>query len=191
MDLAQATGVAETIDLAGEPRQVRLLTLKEWGAVSAWLKRASPSPVTRAMISIQQMRDAGEPMDQATRDEALDHAQRAALAWPPRIGSQEWFDAIERVDGGLARLLFEVVSRVDPTFTVEMAEALAPRVRSEEWTDLVRVCYHGVHPRPKKAEAPTDGASESPPSPPSRTNGAPSSGASSPSTASTPSGSAT
>ncbi len=155
MDLAQATGAAETIDLGGEPYQVRLLTMREWGGVMAWLKRENPSPVTRAGIAIQQAKDDGVPMDSATEDKILDHAQRTALSWPPRLGSPAWFDALDRIEGAYGRLLLEVLSKTDPTFTLERGDALAQRVRSEEWPELVRVALWGTPPAPK-AETPPE-----------------------------------
>ena len=88
MDLAQATGAVETIDLAGEEHRVRLLTMAEWGIVTSWLKRQNPSPVTRAGRAIDQAAADGEPLSAATRDILLDHAQRSALelAAPARLG---------------------------------------------------------------------------------------------------------
>ncbi len=162
MDLAQATGAVETIDLGGEPYKVRLLTMKEWGAITAWLKRENPSPVTRAMIAIQQAKDEGMAIDAATQDEILDHAQRNALSWPPRLGSTAWFDVLDRVDGGHSRLLLEVLSKADPAFTLGHGEALAPRMSTDEWNDLVRVALYGTPPAPKSETSPVTGATPTP-----------------------------
>lgn len=151
MDLAQATGAVETIDLAGEEHQVRLLTLKEWGAITAWLKRQNPSPLTRAAQSIEQARVQGEPLSAATQDQLLDHAQRAALNWPPRLGSTEWFDALDRSDGGQGRLLFEVLSKTEPEFTIERAEVLVKRFSVDDFNELLRVALYGAPPRSPKA----------------------------------------
>jgi hypothetical protein len=101
MDLTQATGVPEPVELAGQDYPVRLLTMREWAALSAWLKKESPSPVTRAAQAIKQARLAGEPFDIATEKALLDHAQQAALNWPPRIGSSEWFEAISVSTGAM------------------------------------------------------------------------------------------
>lgn len=188
MDLAQATGVPEPVELAGQDYPVRLLTMREWAALSSWLKKESPSPVTRAAQAIKQARLAGEPFDIATEKALLDHAQQAALNWPPRIGSSEWFEAISRVDGGDVRLLYEVLSKTDLGFTLEKAEALAPRIDREEWADLVRVSFYGTHPVPKPTPAP---ASTSAPVSPSPTNGTPLSSDSTTSTGSIPVASAT
>ncbi len=149
MDLAQATGVPETIDLAGEPYPVRLLTFREWGAIGAWLKRENPSPITRAALAIHEARAMGEPLSAEVEDKMLDHAQMAALAWPPKLGTKEWFDAVDKAEGGYAYLLFEVLSKADPNFTREKAEVVAQRLSQEDWGDLIRVSLFGGHPRPK------------------------------------------
>jgi hypothetical protein len=153
MDLSQATGAVETVDLAGEEFPVRLLTLREWGAVTAWLKRANPSPVTRAVRAIDEAAADGAPLSATAREALLDHAQRAALSWPPRLGSTDWFDAFDRTDGGGARLIFEVLSKADPAFTTERAEALAGRFETRDYSELLRVALYGNPPRVPKGSA--------------------------------------
>lgn len=168
MDLAQATGAVETIDLAGEEHPARLLTFREWGQVTAWLKRANPSPVTRAAHAIEQARESGDPLSQATQDDLLDHAQRAALAWPPRLGSTEWFEAFDRTDGGQGQLLHQVLVKADPEFTLQRAEVLVKRMRSDpDWNELLRVTLYGTPPRPKAGNGTPDAT------PPSPTTGPP------------------
>jgi hypothetical protein len=153
MDLAQAVGAVEVVDLAGEEFPVRLLTLKEWGAVTAWLKRANPSPVTRAVRAIDEAAADGAPLSAPAREALLDHAQRAALSWPPRLGSSEWFDAIDRTDGGPAKLIFEVLSKADAAFTSERAEVLARRFEIRDYSELLRVALYGTPPRVPKGSA--------------------------------------
>ena len=156
MDLSQATGAVETVDLAGEEHPVRLLTMKEWGALTAWLKRQNPSPVTRAGRAIDQAIADGEPLSAATRDIMLDHAQRAALTWPPRLGSTEWFDAFDRAEGGHEHLVFEVLSKADPSITRERVDALVKRFDVRDFNELLRVALYGMPPRvPKAAAGPT------------------------------------
>lgn len=182
MDLAESTGNPEWITLGGDEYPVRLLKLEEWGAVTSWLKRENPSPITRAAMAISQAQQMGEPLSAEAEEKLLDHAQRAALSWPPKLGTPEWFDAIERVEGGTAKLLYEVLHRTDAAFTAERAGPLAPRVSRPEWGELIRVSLFGGAPRPKD-----DGANGGPPR--SGTNGDPSSTRSSADTTSTPLGS--
>lgn len=153
MDLAQATGAIESIDLAGQSYPIRALTLNEWGKLQAWLKKHHPSPVTRAAEAIKQARDAGAPLDQATQDDLLDHAQRAALTWPPRVGTRSWLDAIESAEGGLEHLLHAVLSAADPAATPERAELLARAVPVEGWIELISLALHGRPSAPKAAPA--------------------------------------
>jgi hypothetical protein len=128
--------------------------MKEWASLSSFIKKNLPSPVTRAAIAVEQAKADGTPLSQATQDAMFDHAQAAAINWPPRLGSDAWFDALARIDGGDAQLLHEVLSKTDPGFTLEKARETAPRVTSAEWGELVRVALHGTHPRPKDEAKP-------------------------------------
>lgn len=157
MDLAQATDAIETIDLAGEEHSVRLLTMREWGAVTAWLKRQAPSPITRAGRAIDQAAADGEPLSFATQEAMLNHAQRSALNWPPRLGSEAWFDAFDRVDGGQARLVFDVLSKTE-SVTIERVEALVKRFGVDDFNELLRVALYGTPPRPPKVAAADEAA---------------------------------
>ena len=148
MDLSQATGAVETIDVAGEEHLVRPLTMKEWGAVTAWLKRQAPSPVTRAGRAIDQAAADGEPLSFATQEAMLNHAQRSALNWPPRLGSEAWFDALDRTEGGQARLVFEVLSKTE-TVTLEQVEAPVKRFDVGDFNELLRVALYGAAAAPK------------------------------------------
>jgi hypothetical protein len=166
MDLVQATGGGEELLLGGQTFNIRLLTLREWSEVQKFLKKELPSPVTRAAIAIQQAKVAGTPLDSSTVDALYDRAEKAALTWPPRIGTKEWFDALDTVEGGWERVLFEVVSKVNPAFTLPQADELAPKVKANEWADLIRVALWGTHPAPKG-----EGATPGPPASPSATTG--------------------
>jgi hypothetical protein len=155
MDLAQATGMPETVILGGEEYSVRLLSHREWGAVQAFLKRELPSPVTRVGVAIDEARAAGTPLSKAAVDQLYERAEAAATRWPPQHGSQAWINALSGIDGGDAEVLFEVLSKTDPAFTVEQAEALAPKVVTAEWDELFRVSLYGGPPRPKDGTAPS------------------------------------
>src|SRR4051812_24929555 len=100
MDSVQATGGGEELTLGGQTFNIRLLTIREWAEVQKFLKKELPSPVTRAAIAIQQSKAMGTPLDATTIDAMYDRAERAALTWPPRLGSKEWFDAMDLVEGG-------------------------------------------------------------------------------------------
>lgn len=165
MDLCQATGTPEEITLGGQTFNIRLLTLREWAEVQKYLKKELPSPVTRVGIAVDQAWDAGTPLKQTTIDALYDRAERAALTWPPRIGTKEWFDGLDTVEGGWERLLFEVISKTHPVFTLAQAHELAPKVKANEWADLIRVALWGTHPAPKDEGAPP------PPASPSATTG--------------------
>lgn len=149
MDLAQAVNIPEEITLADNVYTVRLLTMREWAAISAFIKKAMPSPVTQALLALQQAKAMGETLGQAAQDELLDHAQRAALKWPPKFGSDAWFDAIGAIDGGDAKLLLEVLGKTHLDFDEAKAKSLAAKLSPEEWSELLRVAMYGTQPRPK------------------------------------------
>jgi hypothetical protein len=155
MDLVQATGIPETLTLGDIAYQVRLLTMREWAVVQSYLKSQLPSPVTRAYIAIQQAKNEGTPIDQATEDRMLDRAEQKALAWPPKLGSEAWFDALSAATGGDAKLLYEILSKCQLDFTLDKAEQLSPKLSSDDWANLIRVSLWGTHPRPKDEPAPT------------------------------------
>jgi hypothetical protein len=155
MDLATAAGVPEEVTLAGKPFRARLLSMRERGSLQAFLKQHLQSPVTRAAVAIQQAKDAGTPLDRPIEDRMWDRAEAAALTWPPRFGSAEWFKAIEGIEGGYEQLLFEVLNKTDPDFTLDRADKLAPDVTGDEWFDLIRVAFWGTPPAPKNGASPT------------------------------------
>jgi hypothetical protein len=155
MDLAVAAGVPEEVTLAGKPFRVRLLSMRERGVLQAFLKQHLQSPVTRAAVAIQQAKDAGTPLDRPIEDRIWERAEAAALTWPPRFGSTAWFDAVDNIEGGWERVLFEVLGKTDPGFTQEEADGLAPSVTMDEWADLIRVAFWGTPPAPKNGASPT------------------------------------
>jgi hypothetical protein len=152
MDLAVAAGVPEEVTLGGKTYQARLLTMRERGVLQAFLKSKHQSPVTRVGTAIDEAVAAGRPLSKAAVDQLYERAEAAALTWPPRFGSTAWFDAVDGTEGGWERVLFEVVSKVDPGFTQEEADKLAPSVAMDEWADLIRVAFWGTPPAPKKAD---------------------------------------
>jgi hypothetical protein len=153
MDLSITVGAVEEIDLAGEPVAVRPLNFAEWGRLTAWLKRQHPSPLTRAALAVAEASAAGTPLPAEAEERLYDHAQKAALSWPPRLGSVAWFDAIESVEAGPAHLLGEVLTLADPAFDRGRVAGLVRRMRSADWAELFRVALWGAPPRPKAPAA--------------------------------------
>lgn len=155
MDLAVATSQPEEIILeCGEPILVRPLKMKEWGALQAWFKRTCPSPVTRALFALQQMKDSGESVSLDAEETLLDHAQRQALNWPPRVGSAPWYDAILKADGAVAQFLETVLTKADPEVTRERCEGLAGLLTTDDMGAIIRVAMYGENPSVPKAGGP-------------------------------------
>jgi hypothetical protein len=125
---------------------------------------------------MKEAREAGSPLDKRTVDELYERAEALAASWPPMHGTQAWLNILSGLDGGDAKVLYEVLSKTDPAFTIEAAAALAPKVMTDEWDELFRVSLWGGPPRPKGGTAtgpsasvsprPTSGAGSSPSSPP-------------------------
>jgi hypothetical protein len=184
MDLATTAGIPEEIILASKTFHARLLTYRERGVLQGFLKSKFQSPVTRVGIAVDEARVVGTPLSKAAVDQLYERAEAAALSWPPRFGSTAWFEVIEKIEGGYEQLLYEVLSKTDPGFTLEKANELAPGITLDEWHDLIRVAFWGTPPAQKKDTTPT-------PSSPNGTTGQGSSASSTTSTTSTPSGSST
>jgi hypothetical protein len=170
MDLAVAAGVPEEVTLGGKTYRARLLTMRERGVIQEFIKLKHQSPVTRVGIAIDEAAAGGTPLTKAAKDELYERAEVAATTWPPRFGSTAWFAALDGIEGGWERVIFEVVSKVDPGFTLERADELAPSVTQDELFDLIRVAFWGTPPAPKKDAPPPTTES------PSGTTGGPSSG---------------
>lgn len=151
MNLIQATNTPVKLRLGGTEYPVRFLNFRELASVSAWIEEHVPSPLARAMQAIGQLKAAGKAPDSATEETMLDHATNASLSWPPRVGSKPWFDALDGAEGGLAELVFTIISKTIPNFDREKAQSLVDKVTAEEFLDLAYLGVYGI--RLKKDEA--------------------------------------
>src|SRR6185437_57928 len=137
MNLLQATNTPEPLALGGETYPARTLTFGEWAAFQSWLASKLPAPMTRAAVSLQQLRDSGQKIDLATEELILDHALREQLHWPPRLGSRAWLDAVDSAEGGLAELVLTILSRTVPGFDRPKAADLAAKMSTEDAEGLL------------------------------------------------------
>lgn len=140
--------------MGGERYHVRPLTFRELAALSAWIEDHVPSPLARAAQALTQLRSGGKAPDSSTEELLLDHAANQMLSWPPRVGSKPWFDALDGTDGGLAELIYVVLSKTVPGFDRTKAQALTDKMSAEEVLELVYLGVLGV--RQKKDEAAVD-----------------------------------
>lgn len=151
MDFIQATNTPVTLKLAGSNYSVRFLNFRELAPVSAWIEEHIPSPYARAAQALTQLRASGKAPDTATEELLLDHAANQTLAWPPRVGSKQWFDALDGAEGGLVELVYTILSKTVPTLDRGKTQELTDKLSSEE---ILEVVYLGVFgARPKKDEA--------------------------------------
>lgn len=133
MDHATFVNAPKTIELGGREYRVSALTLKEWGPVQSWIKQHAVSPVR--LLSSGDMAGLNAADRKAMMETAL-HAQRN---WPPRIGSIEWFQALDH-PGGHAEFLFVALSKHQPDFTREEAAGLDERISVGDATPVVMAC---------------------------------------------------
>jgi len=168
MDLALMTSAPVPITLAGQPYNVRLLKLREWGALQAWLKASVPSPIAEALRALEQLKAAGEKLDPAIRQAVLDHAQDAARLWPPRVGSVPWITALNSVEGGTAKFIETALFVAGYTLIINEVDALEKDSSIDEIADLIRVCLHGEPPLPKSTTALTETGPDTSPITPSK-----------------------
>ena len=156
MDLSQLTSGIQPVTVAGKPYDVRLLTLREWGALQGWLKSAVASPIEEAATALQALKTKGEAIDAAITKAILDHAQDAARLWPPRVGSIPWIQALSDVEGGTARFIRAALEAAGHAVSEAEALELDKTATVDEIADLIRVCLHGEKPLPKATTAPTE-----------------------------------
>lgn len=168
MDIATATNAPDVLPIGGVGYSVRTLTLAEWGELQAWLKRTATHPIKRATEAIEQARDAGQAMAPWLQDAVLGQAQREAMRWPPRIGTQEWLAALDSVDDGFAHFLHAALK----TVPLDECRELAAKATAEEVAGLVGFLFYGSRPDPKgPTSSPTTDSTTTTPTPPSPTTG--------------------
>ncbi len=175
MDLAQLTNAPREVVLGGLPYKVSALTLREWGGLQAWLKDRGPEPVGVALAQIARAEAVGTPIAPADRQFLMREARVEAKAWPPRVASAEWFEALQGTDGGEARFAHAVLSKHQPTLTVEQADAVAEAMGPAESATLVRLAL-GLEKSSPKADAAATTAGAPDPAPSGTTGPSPSTG---------------
>jgi hypothetical protein len=168
LDIATATNAPDVLPIGGVGYSVRTLTLAEWGELQAWLRRTATHPIKRATEAIEQARDSGAAMAPWIQDVVLGQAQREAMRWPPRIGTQEWLAALDSVDDGLAQFLAVALKPV----ALEECRELAQRIEPAELASLIGFLFYGERPGPKApASSLMTDSTNTTPTPPSSTNG--------------------
>ncbi len=151
MDLAQFAGVDyEEVLLDGTIYKVGRLTMREWALFQAWIKANAPRPL--GSLRSEDM----EGLSKEDRGVILRAAFEENKAWPPRIGSQAWFKAID-TPGGHAELLRAILGKFQPEITLDRCEALAETL---DLTGAVMLTCHalGVDPDPKSPPPTVQGA---------------------------------
>ena len=146
MDLSSLTNAPQSVEVAGQPFAVSHLTMREWGTVQGWIKANVPGPAeSLAAINV----DGLSPFAARSLMQVVVKEQQA---WPPRVGSREWFDALDRVGKdnriGAAVLLHTILAKHQPAYTYEQAERLYEAVGYAEALRLTLIAM-GVEPDPK------------------------------------------
>jgi hypothetical protein len=165
MDLATAANEPREVELGGMTYKVSLLTPRQWAPLQAYIRDHVPDPVTVAVGELAQARALGIEVTPADRQFLLAEARKDAKAWPPALGSQEWFRVLDG-DEGRARFLLTVLGKHQPSLTIEQARDLADRLTIDEILPVIRSVF-GVEDRGPKVPGPaaTNGALSSTPSP--------------------------
>ncbi len=155
MDLAVLVNAPREITLAGKTFLVSALTLSDWGTLSAFLKDHSTDPVVAALDQLSKAKASGVVVADEDRKALFESARRDARSWPPRVGSQEWFDLMLWTEGASEKFLACVLRKHQTVTDAELA-----RVNSETTPEESRLLIHralGLEPSPK-ADAPAAGA---------------------------------
>jgi hypothetical protein len=151
MDLSEATSKALTVKLAGRDWLVKIRPLSELADLQTWFKQAIPSPLVRAMEAAEKAKAA--KVGQAIINLVIEHAQRAELAWPPRIGSWHWLDAVDQA-GKQGRVVSFALSPHHPEVNEAEADKLIEAAEPGEVATLACVLFHGRLPDPKELAPP-------------------------------------
>ena len=141
MDLSVLVNAPREITLAGKSYLVSALTLKEWGALQAYLKDRAVNPVVAALGQLSAAKAAGIRIADEDRTALFIQAKAEAKPWPPMVGSNLWFDSLISTEGASALLYW-----VDPP----QASARDHRCGTHPYRDRVssrRIQHHGF-PRP-------------------------------------------
>lgn len=161
MDRATLHNVPREFTLAGKAYSVTPLTEKEKGQLQAWLKARHPGPLG-ALDDATLSR-----FSPANQKKMIDAAVAQAKAWPPRVGSLPWWEAMDHVGGG-ARFLHAVLSRANE-IGMDEAEELNQSLSQDEVNPLILFAMWGLEaptPGPKAAGATTGGAGDDRPASP-------------------------
>lgn len=168
MDLSQTVAAPTPVRYAGRDLNVVPLTLRQWGALQGWLKGAAPDPIERALAAIERETAAGRAPAPAATKWLYEQAYEEARAWPPQVGSPRWFDALDRLDEGNARLVQAIFAAAGADLSVEECWALTRVATLDETVLLLHAAYFGGRPVPKStapAAANGDGRGPTPPPP--------------------------
>jgi hypothetical protein len=145
-DLGTLSGGAAEIALAGETFLVSPKPIKALGELQAWFKRTIPGPLARAAEEMDAADRAGARLSRWAREMAMDAAARATTRWPPRVGSLEWLDAIDRAELG-HHVIRAALATHQPDITEADAMRLADGCTPEELNILVGVMFWGIDPK--------------------------------------------
>jgi hypothetical protein len=167
LDSTQATRCPVALTLAGKEYPIRQLSHGEWAPLQAWLKKSVPSPVAEAVRAIRELEAAGERPTDSERSAIMANAHERARLWPPRVGSQHWFDALNEIDGAPAQTIRAILGAGGTALTVDEADAIFVAATFEEVGAMWAQALHGDAPGPKATTGTTD-----PTTAPSPTNGA-------------------
>lgn len=147
--LDELTAAPRRMKLAGIEFTVAPLELREWGELQAWFKDNVPSPLASVAKGVELLPD-------AERKEILSGAMERQLRWPPRVATEEWFNAISAATGGDAMFLWVVLRKHHPEITIEQANRLSERASAEE---SLAVIFQAIGiATPPKATAPSEPA---------------------------------
>jgi hypothetical protein len=94
---------------------------------------------------------------------ALDAAARQQALWPPRVGSLEWMEAVDRDDQAWAVIRLALAEH-QPGITDAEARRLADACSQGELGDLAGALFWGLDP--KALRPAVDAAGPSPTTPP-------------------------
>lgn len=167
MDSTQATRCPVALTLAGKEYPIRQLSHSEWAPLQAWLKKSVPSPVAEAVRAIRELEAAGERPSDSERSAIMANAHEQARLWPPRVGSQHWFDALNAIHDAPGHVIQAVLASGGTSVPLDEADRIFTAATLAEVGAMWAQALHGDAPSPKATTGTT-----APTTDPSPTSGA-------------------
>lgn len=138
-DYAKHCNSPRSIELDGTEYELQKASPRDIGDILAWIKSQTTNPKELARDLMQGFSDAVQIEIWRTQ---------AAIEWPPDFGSREGQELLNSSEG-MARVLYLVLRRCRPAFTLEAARTLSGRIGFDQYLKVQAMLHPGEVGDPK------------------------------------------